>query len=150
MTQSPPSAEMAELLEHLRALQPEPGISQAGQDLAYSMGFHWLQGGEFEKSRAAFETLWRACPTDARYAAGLAQSALGQGQAEVAAAHFMMALALDGENAGYMLGFGRALRSCGRPAHARLAMQIAEALAEKKDPSTAHLARACLALMGDA
>lgn len=150
MTQSSPSAESAELLQKLKSGSEESSLSRASQDLMYSMGFHWLQGGEFEKSRAAFETLWRVCPHEARYAAGLAQSALGQGQAEVAAAHFTMALALDEGNAGYMLGFGRALRACGLAAHARLAMQIALARAEQSDPPTAHLARACLALMGDA
>lgn len=118
----------------------------------YAMGFHWLQSAEFDKARSAFELLWRACPDQPDYAGGLAQSALGQGHPDEAASYFLLALALDENNAGHMLGLGRAYRACQLPAHARLALQLAEAMGQqpRQDPATADLARACLALMGDA
>lgn len=151
MDTSDDMTDVAEQLKtNLSALRPDSSMSKASQDYVYSMGYHWLQAGEFEKARSAFETLWRACPGEAKYAGGLAHSALGQGHPDVAATYFLLALAMDETNAGYMLGLGRSFRACQLPGHARLAMQISEALGEQHDPKTAELARACMAFMGDA
>jgi len=138
----------AQLAAQLRDLRPQNGMSQDNLDCAYAIGYNWLQVGEFEKSRAAFETLWRQCPDVAPYAAGLAHSALGQGQADVALNYFLIAAGLDENNAGYMLGLGRAFQASKLPGHASLALDIAQAMAEQsQDRNTAEMARACLQLM---
>ncbi len=137
-----------QLAAQLHDLRPQNGLSQENLDCAYAIGYNWLQLGEFEKSRAAFETLWGQCPDVAPYAAGLAHSALGQGQADVAVNYFLIAVGLDENNAGYMLGLGRAFQASKLPGHARLALDIAQTMAaQAQDRTTADLARACLQLM---
>ncbi len=147
-----PTAETAPsaLPDMLRAMRPTPGLSAPTQDCTYAMAYHWLQSGDFEKARSAFETLWRACPDRHDYAAGLANSALGQGQPDVAVAYFLLAVELDASNAGYLLGLGRAFRACKLPGHARLALGLAIAEGERQqNRQTSDTARACLQLMGD-
>jgi tetratricopeptide (TPR) repeat protein len=138
----------AELAAQLYDLRPQNCLSQDKLDCAYAIGYNWLQLGDFEKSRSAFETLWGQCPDVAPYAAGLAHSALGQGQADVAVNYFLIAAGLDENNAGYMLGLGRAFQASKLPGHARLALDIAQGMAEQsQDHNTAEMARACLQLM---
>lgn len=138
----------SELRDTLQAMRPAQGLSVESQEHAYALGFALLEGGDFEKARAAFETLWLSCPDEARYAAGLAYSALGLGQVDLALGYFMLAVSLDEDNAGYLLGLGRAFQASRLPGHAALALELAQAMASQaQDRPTAEMAAACLRLM---
>jgi predicted Zn-dependent protease len=138
------------LVEQLRAMRPVTSVPQDTLDLTYAMAYHWLQAGEFDKARPAFEMLWRVCPDQAHFCAGLAQSALGQNEPDVAVSYFLLALGIDENNAGYTLGLGRAFLANKLPGHARLALHMAQAMGQVSDPVVAAQAGAALALMGHA
>lgn len=124
-------------------MRPDYPLSSEDLESIYSFGFNWLELREFDKARSAFEILWQSRPEQAAYAAGLAQSALGQGQSDVAVSYFLLANELDENNAGYMLGLGQAFQACELPGHARLAYGLTVALAEKnEDKDTARVASA--------
>jgi Tfp pilus assembly protein PilF len=145
---SPADAVPATLQDNLRSMRLPKSLSQTSQEQAYALGYGWLQSREYDKARAAFETLWQQCPDEARYAAGVAHSALGQGQGDVAMAYFLLAVGLDENNPGYMLGLSRAFLANRYPGHAREGFELAEAMAEQaQDKITADMARACLQLM---
>lgn len=138
----------SELRRMLSAMRPARVLSSESQAHTYALGFAWLESGDFDKARVAFDALWQCCPDDARYAAGLAYSALGQGQVDVALSHFLLAVGLDEGNAGYVLGLGRAFRAARLPGHAALALELAQAMAtQAQDRQTAAMAAACLRLM---
>lgn len=141
----------SDLRDTLRAMRPAQRMSSESQENAYALGFAWLESGDFDKARAAFDALWLCCPDEARYAAGLAYSALGQGQVDLALGYFMLAVGLDEDNAGYLLGLGRAFLAARLPGHAALALDIAQTMAtQARDRQTADMAAACLRLMGKA
>ena len=143
-----PQQAATELREALRAMRPAQSLSAESQEHAYALGFAWLESADFDKARAAFDALWLSCPDEARYAAGLAYSALGQGQIDVALSYFMLAANLDEDNAGYLLGLGRAFQAGNLPGHAGMALDIAKAMAtQAQDRRTADMAEACLRLM---
>jgi tetratricopeptide (TPR) repeat protein len=138
----------ADLRQNLRAMRPEQGLSPESQERAYAMGFGWLQIGDFEKAQFAFQTLWQCCPDEARYAAGMGHSALGLGQTDLALSYFLLAVGLEEDNPGYMLGLGRAFVAGDLPGHGMLALKIAQSMAEAaQDRQTAEMAGAFLRLM---
>jgi len=144
----PTPATAADLRAQLVALRPAQGLSEDALEQLYTLGFAWLQTSEFVKARAAFDTLWRCRPDEARYAAGLGHSALGQGQADEALTYFLLAVGLDEDNAGYMMGLGRAFMATGLPGHAGLALGLAQAMTdETKAHDISAMASACLRLM---
>lgn len=139
------------LREQLAALQPvEPDPSEEDLKGLYALAHRSLQGAEYATARGIFEMLRMARPERADFVGGVAYSAFGQGEYDTALSHFLLATGLDPNNAGLMVGLGRAYRAVGLAGHARLALQIAEQLAGTQDPKTAELARACLTLMGEA
>ena len=143
-------AESATLVEQLHNMRLSEGLSDRSLDVVYAMAYKWLMTGDFDKARAGFEVLFSQRPDVPAYAAGLANAALNQGDADVAMSHFLLAVGMDENNAGYMVGLGRAFRLCNLPGHARMAFQIAQEMGRGTDPATADLARACLVMMGDA
>jgi tetratricopeptide (TPR) repeat protein len=144
------AAETATLLAHLHSMRPAQGLSDDSIELVYAMAYNWLDKGEYDKARAGFEILCRQCPDVAAYHAGLAHAALNQDDAEAAMGHFLLAIELAPENAGYMVGLGRAFRLFNLPGHARMAFEMAQVMGQDSDPGAASMAKVCLAMMGSA
>jgi tetratricopeptide (TPR) repeat protein len=135
------------LKDKLQSMRPHSSLSSEDLESVYAFGFNWLELREFDKARSAFEILWQSRPDHAAYAAGLAQSALGQGQSDVAVSYFLLAIELDEKNAGYMLGLGQAFQACELPGHARLAYGLTLVLAQEiDDQATARVASALLSM----
>jgi predicted Zn-dependent protease len=140
-----PATELGQLLAAARLPDiPPPETLEA----LYGLGYRCLETAEYDKARAVFEVLQRMQPDRCDFVAGVGHAAFGQGDAEVALQQFILATELEPNNAGLMIGLGRAYRALGLAGHAQLALEMAETMAGTADPANANLARACLALMG--
>ena len=155
MNASPPAVTAAqeqasalrELLKSARLRDIPPPESL---EALYGLGYRCLQAADYPQARAIFEVLQRMQPDRCDFVAGVGHAAFGQGDVDVAMQQFLLATELEPDNAGLMVGLGRAYRALGLTGHARVALEMAEAMAGTADPANANLARACLALMGPA
>ncbi len=117
--------DLAELAMRLKKTAAPAGLSEASIETLYAAGYEQLQRGEFDRAQKTFMTLYGQMPGQARFAAGVGHSLMGQKEPELASSWFTLACALDEGNAGYQLSLSRALIGCGHRQLARLALRSA-------------------------
>ena len=107
------ATDLSELAAHLKKIGPPAGLSEASVETLYAAGYEQMQTGEFGRAQKVFMTLYAQMPGQARFAAGVGHSLMGQKEHELASSWFTLACALDESNAGYQLSLAKALIGCG-------------------------------------